>query len=288
MVYQLLFSIGLLGLSVCWSGLALGITGHVYLHMTYSTSDSPLAELFVTKKFICAAQCAYHFLTCNTAVFIDGSTPRCLLYSEPLIRANLVTAMQATVYDFIEEKLAITTTTSTSPIIDTSSTPTSLPMTSETPFYFSGVLRNVSLLSVQQPWTLCYTATYSTPLSAAAISSVLTLCYQNKLLLGCLPIGSLTLTVAAMGNRSDVLFNCGTSMNCTRQANGVSWYYSNSYSWGFANGNDAVTRAPCDLESTNDDSRLCWHTQGYGGFRCGATINLNSSSSWSKVIYQSN
>ena len=106
MVYQLLFSIGFLGMSVCWLDLALGIKGHVYLHMNYSTSDFLLAELFVTKKLICATQCAYYFLTCNTAVFIDGSTPRCLLYSEPLIRANLVTAMQATVYDFVEEKLA--------------------------------------------------------------------------------------------------------------------------------------------------------------------------------------
>ncbi|CAF1617180.1 unnamed protein product [Adineta ricciae] len=282
MVYRLLFSISFLGLSACWLDLALGIRGHAYSHMTYSTSDSPLAELFVTKKFICAAQCAYHFLTCNTAVFIDGSTPRCLLYSEPLIRANLVTAMQATVYDFAGEKLAVTTTMSTSPIIDTSSTPTSLAVTSAELYAPS------PLLSVQHSWTLCYTATYSTPLNALAISSVLTLCYQKKLLLGCLLIGSLTLTVAAMGNRSDVLFNCGTSTNCTRQANGVSWYYSNSYSWGFANGNDAVTRAPCDVESTNDDSRLCWHTQGYGGFRYGATTNLNSSSSWSKVIYQSN
>ena len=105
MVYRLLFSIGVLGIGTCWSDLTLKTNGHVYLHMNYSTNSSPLAQLVVTKKLLCAAQCANAFLSCNTAVFIDGSTPQCLLYNEPLIRANLVSSMQAVVYDFQEEKL---------------------------------------------------------------------------------------------------------------------------------------------------------------------------------------
>ncbi|UJR10943.1 hypothetical protein I4U23_015128 [Adineta vaga] len=157
-----------------------------------------------------------------------------------------------------------------------------------TTLYLSGVLLNLDLLSLPNSWTLCYSATYVTPLNTLSIASILSLCNQDKLLIGCRPVGSTILTVAAIGNRSDVLYDCGSSSNCKHEANGIGWYFSDSYSWGFASGNDAVIRGPCDTESTNGGSRLCWPTQGDGGFRCGSTINLGSSITWMKVIFQSN
>ena len=91
---------------------------------------------------------------------------------------------------------------------------------------------NPSLLS--NTWSSCYAATYATPMSASLISTILTTCSGSKLLLGCRPVGSTALTVAAAGNRADVLYNCGTTTACVNQVNGVGWYFSDSYSWGFA------------------------------------------------------
>jgi hypothetical protein len=109
------------------------------------------------------------------------------------------------------------------------------------------------------------------------------------LLIGCGPVGNITLTVAAMGLRADVLFNCSTSATCTHVANGVGWYYSAVYSWGFVNYNDTVSRNTCDTGSADPAYRLCWHTgQGVGGYRCGASAGLNSDMTTERVIYHSN
>ncbi len=108
-------------------------------------------------------------------------------------------------------------------------------------------------------------------------------------MLGCRPIGSTLLSVAAMGLRADVLYNCSTSVSCTDVANGVGWYFSYGYSWGFVNGTDSVLRNSCDEGTTNPAYRLCWHTdQISGGYRCGASIALNSDATFERVIYHSN
>ena len=135
---------------------------------------------------------------------------------------------------------------------------------------------------------MCYSATYATIMQGSSLSSILSSCNKINLLLGCRPIGSVIFTVAAMGNRNDVLYNCGSLSNCSHIANGVGWYYSDSYSWGFVSGGDTVRRSSCDVESTNANYRLCWHTAGSGGYRCGSTTGLSSNASWEKVIYHSN
>ncbi|CAF1679703.1 unnamed protein product, partial [Adineta ricciae] len=75
---------------------------------------------------------------------------------------------------------------------------------------------------------------------------------------------------------------------CTHIANGVGWYYSDSYSWGFVSGGDNVTRNHYDSASTNAIYRLCWHTKNDGGYRYGSTTLLNNNTSWEKVIYHAN
>jgi hypothetical protein len=117
---------------------------------------------------------------------------------------------------------------------------------------------------------------------------ILSSCNKTNLLLGCRPKNSTVLTVAAMGNRADVLYNCSSISNCVRVANGVGWYYSNSYSWGFAKENDPVVRNSCDTGNTNPAYRLCWHTQNQGGYRCGSVSKLNSDATWEKIIYHAN
>ncbi len=106
-------------------------------------------------------------------------------------------------------------------------------------------------------------------------------------MLGCRPIGNALLNVAAMGLRADVLYNCGTNSSCTQVGNGVGWYFSDNYSWGFVNGNDTVTRNSCDIGSTNSAYRLCWHSY-VGGYRCGNNTSLNSDATYERVIYHAN
>ena len=123
------------------------------------------------------------------------------------------------------------------------------------------------------------------------ISSILASCNKDKLLLGCRPVGNTVLTLAAMGNRADVLYNCSASNSITRVANGVGWYFAmnagNWNSWGFVMGTNAAVRGNCDGDmATNAAYRLCWHMVGpTGGWRCGATGSLDTSTTWEKVIY---
>ncbi len=152
----------------------------------------------------------------------------------------------------------------------------------------SGVILNFDPTSLSNDWSLCYNGTYNVVLNQSLLTSILSMCNKGKLMLGCRPVCHNLLTVAAMGLRADVLYNCGSATSCTHVANGVGWYYSNSYSWGFVNGNDPVTRSSCDTETTDSNYRLCWHTPSDGGYRCGNNTGLNSNSGFVRVIYHAN
>ncbi len=156
----------------------------------------------------------------------------------------------------------------------------------DTPLLY-GVQLNLDLSSLMGSWALCYNGTYASAMDSNNLDTILNSCNKTKLLLGCRPAGNKLLTVAAMGNRTDVLYNCSSTFSCTKVANGVGWYYSNSYSWGFVSGNDAVQRISCDTGTTNAAYRLYWHTQVNGGHRCGTKI-INSDTTWEKIIYHAN
>ncbi|CAF0780765.1 unnamed protein product [Adineta steineri] len=153
---------------------------------------------------------------------------------------------------------------------------------------FAGVQLNLATSSLSSAWSLCYTATYTTIMFTANLTSILASCDGTRLLLGCRSVGSTVLTVAAMGDRAAVLYDCGFARKCTYVANGVGWYYSDSWSWGFVNGNGTVNRNKCDDDSSDASYRLCWHTVDYGGYRCGAILNLDYDTTWEKVIYHAN
>jgi hypothetical protein len=121
------------------------------------------------------------------------------------------------------------------------------------------------------------------------MSTILQQCSKSKLLLACRPVGSSTLHTLAMGPRVDVLFDCGQNFSCTQQSNGVGWYYSDNYSWGFAPAGEPVTRSSCDTTNTQNEDRLCWHSSGgliNGGWRCGANTGLNVDPTWERIVYQ--
>jgi len=158
-------------------------------------------------------------------------------------------------------------------------------------FAFSGVQTNVPIASLTG-WTLCYTDSYG---HTGPLANVLTACNQAHLLLACRPNGSSTLTVAAHAPRADVLFDTGTG-NVPHNANGVGWYFNNSWSWGFALQGDEIQRNSCDVEASpfspgaNPDKRLCWHTSGNSitdGWRCGADVSLFSNTH-ERLVFHAN
>ncbi len=143
-------------------------------------------------------------------------------------------------------------------------------------------------------WTQCFVGSYGA--FGPSVASVLDGCSGSKLMLAARANGSGTLLLLAQADRADVLFEEGTSFSGSHNANGSEWYFSDSWSWGFANGGDAVARISCDIPEffsggANLDLRLCWHTGGgnmNGGFRIGTSIFLNDSADFEKVIYSFN
>jgi hypothetical protein len=140
-----------------------------------------------------------------------------------------------------------------------------------------------------QGWTACYSDLYNN--AGTPLSTILSACNKSNLMLACRPVGSATFTVAAFANRNDILTDTGAAdNNVTHIANGAGWYYNADYSWGFAKAGDSVDKLECDfLPPDNLDKRLCWHTLGgggsiSGGYRCGATVDLNDSTDWERII----
>jgi hypothetical protein len=151
-------------------------------------------------------------------------------------------------------------------------------------YWASGVLQNVPE-STLTGWTLCFSDDYGdffTPVSQATSQ-----CDKAKLLVGCKPTGTSTLTLAAMGPRADVLFDCGQTADCKKVSNGVGFYFSDNYSWGFVPEGAQVQRFSCDVGAGFDNLRMCWHTGGgamNSGYRCGNNFPFDAS--WTRVVYE--
>lgn len=151
-------------------------------------------------------------------------------------------------------------------------------------FWAMGVQQNLPEADLGG-WQLCYSDLYDN--SSTAMSTILNQCNGSKLLLGCRPVGGPNLVLAAMGDRPDVLFDCGTDPDCTHEANGVGWYWSDSYSWGFVPAGEEVSRNSCDTDSNLGEQRMCWHAGGgniNSGYRCGNTF-LNGDPTWERLVY---
>lgn len=153
------------------------------------------------------------------------------------------------------------------------------------PVSFFGVQFNLDPTTLPLGWSQCHNSIYAVSLNATLLPAVLSACNKAKLLLACRSVGNLPFTLAAMGLRADVLYNCSSQTVCTHVANGVGWYFSDTWSWGFVSGNDTVIRNSCDTASNNSAARLCWHTgQVWGGYRsddwaCDLSLELKGFSS---------
>jgi hypothetical protein len=151
-------------------------------------------------------------------------------------------------------------------------------------WWASGVQQNVPPAKLTG-WSQCYLDTYDVPLETKVQGIVQQSCTKQKLMLACRQKGQANWQLAAMGARADVLFDCGSDVACTHAANGVGWYYSPTWSWGFANAGDPVSRNECDVDG--GPLRLCWHTVSMaGGYRCGDQTGLNSDPGWERAVFQ--
>lgn len=171
-------------------------------------------------------------------------------------------------------------------------------------YYPSGPQLDVDQ-SQLEGWTLCYSGAFGeqgVPLYGA--DGILSeLCTGEYLMLAGSPVGSTTLTLLAAAPRADVLFDTGVNAEVTHLANGTEWYFNAGWSWGFALAGDDVAKTNCDVSDVNEEYRLCFHaaTGGgedfdalavdetahlAGGYRLGATTDLNDSSDYTRYIYQ--
>ena len=133
-------------------------------------------------------------------------------------------------------------------------------------------------------WKECFRNLYA---DSWDIDELLANCPGTRLMLACRPTGSSTLTVLAQGAREDVTFDTGINDDVLHIANGVGWYFNDTYSWGFVRAGDSVFKDSCDTdESGANDERLCWHTND-PGYRCGATLELNRSTEFERIVYSS-
>jgi hypothetical protein len=155
-------------------------------------------------------------------------------------------------------------------------------------YTFSGVANDVPI-SALSGWTECHRSDYAGGIQTTA--QVLQACNLANLLLGCRLKGETKLRVAAHGPRKDVVFDVGNGAQAVHVANGVGWYFSNNYSWGFVVAGDSLSRGECDVESTpRPNSRLCWHTvetrNGPWGYRCGSVTDLNEDHAYERLIFE--
>jgi hypothetical protein len=141
-------------------------------------------------------------------------------------------------------------------------------------------------------WTSCHTELYN---GTGASATILANCNKANLMLACRQVGATNLTLLAQAPRADVTFVTPIDATTVHVANGTAWYFNNDQSWGFIRPGDLISKTSCDTQTgTNPEQRLCWHlgtvTSGilFGGFRCGVTTGLNTSTAWERVVLHRN
>ena len=151
---------------------------------------------------------------------------------------------------------------------------------------FSGVASGLSLSSLTGGWSLCHSSAYDSTVSLSTLLN--TDCKQGRLLLGCRFQGTNSLVVAAQSIRSAVTNVVPDTANAFFNSNGVDFFFSTNYSWGFSPQGSGVERTPCSSLS-GFPQRMCWPTQDGAivpGGRCGDDWLSGSTATFERVIYQ--
>ena len=121
-------------------------------------------------------------------------------------------------------------------------------------------------------WTECFKRAYQDPLNSNTVTSIMdSHCVGSNIMLACRKENSETIKLLAWAPRSCVFTStAGKIPTATTNCKGTEWYFAKDWSWGFASGGDAVKRNQCDVETGNQEKRLCFQTINRGvGFVCG-------------------
>lgn len=152
----------------------------------------------------------------------------------------------------------------------------------------AGVQNDVPEATATGGWTQCFRETFDKSSSLATLKAS---CSKANLMVACRQVGQPNLFVLAQAPRADVFLDTGNGTGSTHAANGVNWYYSETWSWGFAPGGSAVQRQSCDTQDSSpgvgtSEMRMCVHT-GNGstsaGYRCGSNTSLGNT--WERIVY---
>jgi hypothetical protein len=150
--------------------------------------------------------------------------------------------------------------------------------------HFSGIATNIDQAELTG-WEVCYSDTFA---DIYDLPDLLSDCDGEHLMLSCRPTGSTVLSVAAYTDFDDTLVPAGTG-DVGNISNGVEWYFDESYSWGFVEPGDGMSRDSCDTYTgSRPDKRLCFHTNTnrlVEGYRCGVERDLNESVDGERVFW---
>lgn len=162
-----------------------------------------------------------------------------------------------------------------------------------------GPQQNVSVATVTNGgWTQCHLEAYNANTPIAMIQAA---CNRTNVMLACRLTNNPTLQLLAQAPRVDVFFDTGDDLANrfnVHNANGSAWYFSTSWSMGFARQGDVVNRYSCDYpdammapgSTLNPELRMCIHTARNstgGGFRCGADLALYGAT-YERIFYHAN
>ena len=149
---------------------------------------------------------------------------------------------------------------------------------------FSGVQNNLPF-SYMSSYSQVYNRPYSYASSTSEINSIRNSCSASSILcVGCYAAYSSYLTSVACGGCLQITQQ--TTMNTPNLVNGVYWYFTSSYSFGYSD-TYSINQNSADIDSQSDASKISWHVdQGVGGWRCGSNTYLNGDNTYYKVIYQ--
>jgi len=152
-------------------------------------------------------------------------------------------------------------------------------------YYPDGTKTDVDISTVTSGgWTQCYAETMATPIGKNA-EEVLDNCAGGYLMMAGRETGSDNLLVLAAGPYTAVTYDVGNDErfdNNTHEVNGAQWYFSPSWSWGFA-----PIGTDLDLnECGNSAASMCLHTlSDVGGYSINQITSLNGSTTYEKLFF---
>jgi uncharacterized protein YjbI with pentapeptide repeats len=151
-------------------------------------------------------------------------------------------------------------------------------------YEFAGILTKFKM-ALLDGWQVCHQGLYSSIIPAG--DELMKSCKAKFVMLACRKTGADVIEVAAYGKYENVFKDVGNGNDGTID-NGVQFYYSNDYSLGFAPVGANLQRSSCDVDRTQAEQRLCYHTHNYvGGYSCGSEASLNSSQDYERLIFKS-